>query len=101
MTHFMTHFTRSSGHPAADRRYDYACGAAADSDHATAAELCEQALEIAPHWAPAWFALGEARGALGDIAAAEAAFRRALDCDPDDSQGAALRIARLRNESPA
>lgn len=97
----MTHFARSSGHPAADRRYDYACGAAADGDHATAADLCEQALDIAPQWAPAWFALGEARTALCESDAAEAAFRRALDCDPQDSQGAALRIARLRGATPA
>ena len=97
----MTHLARSSGNLAADRRYDYARGAAADGDHAAAADLCEQALELAPAWAPAWFALGEARAALGEDAAAEAAFTRALDCDPDDSQGAALRLARLRGESPA
>jgi predicted TPR repeat methyltransferase len=97
----MAHFTRSSGHPAADRRYDYACGAASDGDHATAADLCEQALEIAPQWAPAWFALGEARGALGENEPAETAFRRALECDPEESHGAGLRIARLRGETPA
>lgn len=97
----MTHFARSSGNLAADRRYDYACGAAADGDHAAAADLCEQALELAPGWAPAWFALGEARAALGETAAAEAAFARAAECDPEDSQGAGLRLARLRGETPA
>ncbi len=97
----MSQFSRSSGNLAADRRYDYAVGAAADGDHAAAADLCEQALALAPDWAPAWFALGESRAALGDVAAAQAAFARALACDPDDSQGAGLRLARLRGESPA
>ena len=92
---------RSSGNFAADRRYDYARGAAGGGDHAAAADLCEQALELAPDWAPAWFALGDARAAIGDAGAAEAAFSRALLCDPDDSQGAALRLARLRGETPA
>ncbi|MDB5641557.1 MAG: SAM-dependent methyltransferase [Hyphomicrobiales bacterium] len=92
---------RSSGNFAADRRYDYARGAAAEGDHAAAADLCEQALELAPEWAPAWFALGEARAALGEAPAAEAAFTRALACDPADSQGAGLRLARLHGESPA
>src|SRR3954447_19432537 len=97
----MTHFARSSGNLAADRRYDYARGAAGDGDHAAAADLCEQALELAPDWAPAWFALGEARGALGENDAAQAALARALACDPQDSQGAGLRLARLRGETPA
>ena len=97
----MPQFSRSSGISAADRRYDYARGAAGDGDHAAAADLCEQALEIAPGWAPAWYALGDARASLGDVEAAQAAFLRALACDPEDSQGAGLRLARLRGESPA
>src|SRR4051812_17925572 len=91
---------RSSGNLAADRRYEYACGAAAEGDHAAAADLCEQALELAPGWSPAWFALGEARSAMGDGSAAIAAFERALACDPADSQGAMLRIARLQGATP-
>ena len=97
----MPQFSRSSGISTADRRYDYARGAAGDGDHAAAADLCEQALEIAPGWAPAWYALGDARASLGDVEAAQAAFLRALACDPEDSQGAALRLARLRGENPA
>ncbi len=92
---------RSSGNLSADRRYDYARGAAADGDHAAAADLLQQTLEIVPRWAPAWFALGEAREALGEHGAAAEAFGQALDCEPDDSQGAGLRLARLRGESPA
>jgi predicted TPR repeat methyltransferase len=97
----MTPALRSSGNLAADRRYDYARGAADDGDHDAAADLCEQALELAPRWAPAWFALGAARAAMGQGDAAQAAFAEALACDPDDSQGAALRLARLRGENPA
>jgi len=97
----MTQFSRSSGLSTADRRYDYARGASDAGDHAAAADLCEQALVLAPGWAPAWYALGDARASLGEGAAAQVAFLRALACDPEDSQGAALRLARLRGESPA
>src|SRR3954453_20486477 len=86
----MSPVLRSSGNLAPDRRYDYARGAASDGDHAAAADLCEQALELAPDWAAAWFALGEARGALGAVEAAQEAFARALACDHADSQGAGL-----------
>lgn len=92
---------RSSGDLGADRRYDYACAALAEGDAAGAADLCEQALALAPVWAPAWFALGEAREALGDRAGATQAFARALACAPDDAQGAGLRLARLSGETPA
>ncbi len=91
----MTLALRTSGHLAADRRYDYARGAAAEGDHAAAADLLEQTLEIAPTWAPAWFALGEAREALGARDAAVQAFAQALAHEPEDSQGARLRLARL------
>ena len=91
----MTLMHRSSGHMSADRRYDYARGAAADGDHAAAADLLEQTLEIAPNWAPAWFALGEAREALGAREAAATAFAQALAHEPEDSHGARLRLARL------
>jgi predicted TPR repeat methyltransferase len=92
---------RSSGNFSADRRYDYARGAAADGDHAAAADLLQQTLEIVPRWAPAWFALGEAHEALGEHGAAAEAFAQALECEPDDSQGAGLRLARLRGDNPA
>jgi predicted TPR repeat methyltransferase len=85
----------SSGDPRADRRFLYAEECAAEGDHAAAAELLEQCLELAPDWAPAWFALGGAREKLGDSAAAIAAYRRALACDPEDFLGASLALARL------
>ena len=81
--------------PIAERRYDYARAAARDGDWATAAEVLEQALQLAPDWAPAWFALGEARERLGDLTRAVDAFGATLSADPGDAQGARGRLALL------
>ena len=54
-----------------------------------------QALEVDPGWAAAWFALGEARQRLGLLAAARAAFAEALRLDAADHQGASLRLAAI------
>jgi predicted TPR repeat methyltransferase len=91
----MTPVLRSSGNLSADRRYDYARGAAAEGDHAAAVDLLMQTLDLVPQWAPAWFALGEAREALGEQDLAIQAFAQALAYAPEDSQGAGLRLARL------
>src|SRR3954454_11266993 len=74
---------------------------AADGDLAAAADLYAQAVELAPGFASAWIALGEAREALGDGEAAQAAFERAVAADPDDRHGAALRLARVGGADPA
>jgi predicted TPR repeat methyltransferase len=95
MSEIRSAIATSSGDLRADRRFLYAEASAAEGDHAAAAELLEQCLEIAPDWAPAQFALGEARERLGDVAAAIAAYRRALACDPGDVLGASLALARL------
>jgi predicted TPR repeat methyltransferase len=87
--------SRSSGDLLADRRYDYAMFAKAEGDLAAAADLLAQTLEIAPRWAPAWFALGEIEAAQGRRQEAVAAFRQALAHDPADPFGAALALARL------
>lgn len=79
--------------PIAARRYDYGRAAADDGDWAAAAEVFEQAAEQAPGWAPAWFALGEARERLGDVDGAAKAFRTTLTLDPSDALGAAPRLA--------
>lgn len=86
-------------HPIAERRYAYARAAARESDWAAAAEVLEQALELAPGWAPAWFALGEARERLGEKDAAADAFGAALAADPSDAQGARGRLALLGDGS--
>lgn len=85
----------SSGHIVADRRFEFARELAARGDHAAAADLYEQATELAPQFASAWFALGETRLMLGDRAAAVAAFRQAQLADAKDRHGAALQLARL------
>ena len=82
-----------SGDLIAERRFAYAKAAAKEGDWSAAAELFEQALERAPNWAAAWFALGEARETLSDLDAAAQAFRMSLVADPADAQGARGRLA--------
>jgi predicted TPR repeat methyltransferase len=91
----------SSGDVLADRRYERAKAYAAEGDGAAAADLLTQALERAPKFASAWFALGEVRAHGGDIAGAVEAFRAALKVDPGDRHGAALQLARLGAADPA
>ena len=86
---------QSSGDLLADRRYGFAIDLAARGDGYGAADVLEQAVELAPGFASAWFALGDLREALGDRPGAIAAFRSAQAADPDDRHGAGLRLARL------
>ena len=93
---------RSSGNLLADRRYAYAEACLAEGDAVGAAEMAEQALEMASDYAPAWVLLGRARaasfaqgGAEADRAAALDAFGRALALDPDDVLGSRLHLAGL------
>jgi predicted TPR repeat methyltransferase len=90
----------SSGDVLADRRYARAKAYAADGDVAAAVDLLTQALERAPNFASAWFALGEMRAQGGDRAGAVQAFRAALAADPADRHGAALQLARLGADEP-
>jgi predicted TPR repeat methyltransferase len=85
----------SSGDVLADARYERAKAYAAEGDRAAAADLLMQALERAPSFESAWFALGEVRADGGDRAGAVDAFRAALAADPNDRHGAALQLARL------
>jgi predicted TPR repeat methyltransferase len=85
----------SSGDLIADRRYQHARDFEARDDLQAAADLLAQAVERAPDFASAWFALGEVRERLGDRAAAVEAFARAHAADPADRHGAAVRLARL------
>jgi predicted TPR repeat methyltransferase len=86
---------RSSGDLLADRRYAHAEAAMKEGDHAAAADLARQCLELAPAFAPAHALLGRARAALGQRDAAVAALARALDLDPDDALGVRIDLARL------
>jgi predicted TPR repeat methyltransferase len=87
----------SSGDVLADRRVDYARMLADGGDFAAAAELIEQALELAPEWAAGWFLLGEYREKVGRPDAADA-YRQTLDLEPDDVFGALLKLAVLGEE---
>lgn len=91
----------SAPDPLAERRFALALGYAGDGDWGAAADLCEQALELAPDAPPMWFALAEAREKLGERQAAAVAYRRALVCDPSDMAGAGPRLALLEGRSVA
>lgn len=85
----------SSGDLIADRRYFIATDLAGRGDLAAAIDVLCQALERAPRFDAAWFALGELHALSGDSAAAIAAFRQLLALDPRDRLGAALWLSRL------
>jgi predicted TPR repeat methyltransferase len=85
----------SSGDLIADRRYKWAIDHAGRGDLAGAADILVQTVELAPAFATAWFALGTIRDALGDRAAAVAAFEQASAADTEDYHGARLQLARL------
>jgi predicted TPR repeat methyltransferase len=95
----------SSGDLIADRRYAFGRDLAVRGDLAAAADLFAQAVELAPNFTSAWFALGEARDKLGHTADAIAAFRQAQVLDPQDHHGASLYLIRLEasplHEMPA
>jgi predicted TPR repeat methyltransferase len=85
----------SSGDLAADRRYQWGLGAAEQGDFEAARDLFAQTLELAPNWAPGWFAYAEALQSLGRSAEAVDAYGEALALDPSDAHGAALCLANL------
>jgi len=88
----------SSGNIVADRRYEFARDLQLKGDLAGAADVLEQAVELAPRFASAWFTLGEIRHALGERERAIAAFRKAREADADDRHGAGLWLMRLGSE---
>lgn len=88
----------SSGNLLADRRFDFARDLQLRGDLEAAAELMEQAVELAPAFASAWFALGGMREDLGQCDAAIVAYRHASTADPEDRHGARLRLIRLGAE---
>jgi predicted TPR repeat methyltransferase len=90
----------SSGDLIADRRFVWAQDCASKGDLEGAADLLLQVLERAPHYAPAWFALGEIREKIGDRAGAVEAFGKARQADPEDRHGAALHLIRLGDSAP-
>jgi predicted TPR repeat methyltransferase len=97
----VTALSHTSGDLIADRRYAFGQDFAQRGDHAAAADLFAQAVEIAPGFAAAWFALGEARDKLGETGQAIEAFRKARDLDPQDRHGAGLHLMRLKADAVA
>jgi predicted TPR repeat methyltransferase len=89
----------SSGNVIADKRYQFARELENRGELAGAADLYAQAVELAPAFASAWFALGTVCVRLGDADRAVAAFGKAVVTDPDDRHGAALQLARLSGEA--
>jgi predicted TPR repeat methyltransferase len=86
---------QSSGDLLADRRYGFAIDLAARGDQQGAVDVLAQAVDLAPGFTSAWFALGNLREALSDRLGAIEAFQRAHATDPIDRRGAGLRLARL------
>ncbi|PDT06024.1 methyltransferase [Rhizobium sp. M1] len=85
----------SSGDVIADRRADYARMLEEGGEPEAAAELMEQALELAPAWAAGWYRLATYREKAGRVEAAIEAYRSTLALDPEDIFGSALKLALL------
>ena len=88
----------SSGDLVADRRYEFARDLWLKGDLVAAADLLQQAIELAPGFVSAWFTLGEVSEQLGERDAAIAAFRQAREASGSDPHGASLRLMRLGAE---
>jgi predicted TPR repeat methyltransferase len=91
----------SSGDPVVDRRLEWARGLLEKGEAKAAAELLRETLEERPGFLAGQFLLGEASEQAGEIAAATAAYRNAIELDPEDRLGANLRLAQLGGRFPA
>ncbi|MFK4812633.1 class I SAM-dependent DNA methyltransferase [Devosia sp. ZW T5_3] len=89
----MTKAFHSSGDVIADRRAGYAKMLAEGGDHAAAADLMAQALELTPQWAAGWELLGNYSEKAGDISGAISAWRHLEALDDDGLFGAGLKLA--------
>lgn len=85
----------SSGDLIADRRAGYAHMLADSGDHAGAADLMSQALDLVPDWPTGWFRLADYQEKSGSTEAAIDSLQRVLALNPDDMFGAGLKLAVL------
>ena len=85
----------SSGDVIADRRADYARMLSESGDHAAAAELMVQALELAPAWAAGWSRLGEYHEKSGADQDAISAYEKMAELDDEGLFAAELKLAVL------
>ncbi|MEK1890201.1 MAG: methyltransferase domain-containing protein [Phyllobacterium sp.] len=83
----------SSGDLIADRRASYADMLFENGEHAAAADLMRQALEIVPEWTAGLFRLGEMEEAAEHSDTAAIVWRRLLELDVEDRFGAGLKLA--------
>jgi len=90
----------SSGDLIADRRASYAAMLAQEGDHAAAADLMEQALDLAPDWPVGWCLLGDYRAEAGDRPGAVAAYRELVRLDQAGIFGGVLKLAALGAAPP-
>lgn len=90
----------SSGDLIADRRFAIAHELLARGDLVGAADLLAQAIEAAPRFVSAWFALGELRQQLGERDGAVSAFQQVCALDAEDRLGAGLHLVRLGALAP-
>jgi predicted TPR repeat methyltransferase len=91
---------QSSGDLIADRRFAIAQELLARDDPAGAADLLVQAIEAAPRFVSAWFALGELREKADAPDEAIAAFQQVCALDAEDRLGAGLHLVRLGALAP-
>lgn len=89
----MTKAFHSSGDVIVDRRASYAGMLAEGGNAAAAADLMEQAMELAPDWAAGWDLLGAYQEKAGNVASAIAAWRRLEATDDLGEFGARLKLA--------
>ena len=89
----------SSGDLLADRRFEFARDLQLKGDLPAAADLLEQAIELAPNFASAWFTLGEIRQQLEAKTTRRSPRSSApATSDPEDRHGAAVKLMRLGAE---
>ncbi|MDB5612550.1 MAG: methyltransferase [Devosia sp.] len=89
----LTKTYHSSGDVIADRRAGYAKMLAEGGDHAAAADLMGQALELTPDWAAGWDLMGDYADKAGDISGAISAWRHLEALDDEGVFGAGLKLA--------
>lgn len=91
----MVQASLSSGDVLADRRAAYAKMLSEEGSFAEAAELTEQALDLAPQWRAGWFQLGQYREKAENREGAIKAYARVLALGGEDIFGARLKLAVL------
>lgn len=89
----MSKTLHSSGDLIADRRAGYAKMLADGGDHAAAADLMTQALDLTPDWAAGWELLGSYHEKAGNTGAAISAWRHLEALDDHGVFGATLKLA--------